>query len=142
MGSGWRTWRCKERETLKRSRLDGSQALQLTTPPMGVYLPRWSPDGKRIAFNGKRPGKPEKIYVVSHEGGTAEQVLPGDRNEVDVNWSRDGRSLMFGRPPGRHRGSGPGEGHSHRRPADEAGVHAARFGRAFRSPLVPLMDAT
>jgi dipeptidyl aminopeptidase/acylaminoacyl peptidase len=26
-------------------------------------------------------------------------VLPGDRNEVDVQWSPDGRSLMFGRPP-------------------------------------------
>jgi Tol biopolymer transport system component len=87
------------RETLKRSRLDGSQALQLTTPPMGVYLPRWSPDGKRIAFMGKLPGKPYKAYVVSSEGGAPEQVLPGERNEIDVNWSPDGRSLMFGRPP-------------------------------------------
>jgi hypothetical protein len=26
-------------------------------------------------------------------------VLPGERNEVDVNWSPDGRSLMFGRLP-------------------------------------------
>jgi Tol biopolymer transport system component len=85
------------RETLKRSRLDGSQALQLTPPPMRVYLPRWSPDGKRIAFSGKLPGKPEKAYVVSHEGGAPEQVLPGERNEVDVDWSPDGGSLMFGR---------------------------------------------
>jgi Tol biopolymer transport system component len=85
------------RETLKRSRLDGSQALQLTPPAMRVYLPRWSPDGKRIAFSGKLPGKPEKAYVVSHEGGQPQQVLPGERNEVDVDWSPDGRSLMFGR---------------------------------------------
>ena len=84
---------------LKRSRLDGSQALQLTTPPMQVGLPRWSPDGKRIAFSGKLPGKPEKAYLVSHEGGAPELVVPGERNEVDVDWSPDGRSLMFGRPP-------------------------------------------
>jgi Tol biopolymer transport system component len=87
------------REVLKRSRPDGSQALQLTTPPIGVYLPRWSPDGKRIAFSGALPGKPEKAYVVSSEGGAPEQVLPGERHEVDVDWSPDGRSLIFGRPP-------------------------------------------
>jgi Tol biopolymer transport system component len=84
---------------LRRSRLDGSQALQLTTPPMQVFDPRWSPDGKQIAFVGKLPGKPYKAYVVSHEGGAPEQVLPGERNEVDLDWSPDGRSLMFGRPP-------------------------------------------
>jgi Tol biopolymer transport system component len=88
------------RAILKRSRPDGSQALQLTAPPMGVYLPRWSPDGKRIAFSGTLPGKPEKAYVVSSEGGAPEQVLPGERREVDVDWSPDGRSLIFGRPPG------------------------------------------
>src|SRR5262245_602503 len=87
------------RGILKRSRPDGSQALQLTAPPMGVYLPRWSPDGKRIAFSGTLPGKPEKAYVVSSEGGAPEQVLPGERHEVDVDWSPDGRSLIFGRPP-------------------------------------------
>ena len=48
---------------------------------------------------GNCPGKPEKAYVVSHEGGAPEQVLPGERNEVDVDWSPDGRSLIFGRPP-------------------------------------------
>ena len=28
-----------------------------------------------------------------------QQVLAGERNEVDLEWSPDGRSLMFGRPP-------------------------------------------
>jgi Tol biopolymer transport system component len=84
---------------LKRSRLDGSQAMQLTTPPMRAWDPRWSPDGKQIAFIGILPGKLSKAYVVSHEGGAPEQVLPGERNEVDLDWSPDGRSLMFGRPP-------------------------------------------
>jgi eukaryotic-like serine/threonine-protein kinase len=34
--------------TLWRSRVDGSERLQLTFPPMTVWLPRWSPDGKQI----------------------------------------------------------------------------------------------
>ncbi|RPH37666.1 MAG: hypothetical protein EHM91_14780 [Planctomycetota bacterium] len=87
------------RKTLKRSRLDGSQALQLTNPPMEIWIPRRSPDGTRIAFTGKSIGKPYKAYVVSRDGGVPQQVLGGERNEVDLDWSPDGRSLMFGRPP-------------------------------------------
>jgi len=35
---------------LWRSRVDGSEPRQLTYAPLVVSLPRWSPDGKRIAF--------------------------------------------------------------------------------------------
>jgi Tol biopolymer transport system component len=85
--------------TLKRSRLDGSQARELTDPSMEIWTPRWSPDGTQIAFTGKRPGQPYKAYLVSQDGGVPQQVLGGERNEVDLEWSPDGRSLMFGRPP-------------------------------------------
>src|SRR5438067_2472417 len=33
-------------------RSDGAQPLQLTVPPFDAELPRWSPDGKWIAFMG------------------------------------------------------------------------------------------
>src|SRR5256884_7257205 len=36
--------------TMWRSKVDGTQKLQLVSPPMQAYLPRWSPDGKQIAF--------------------------------------------------------------------------------------------
>jgi Tol biopolymer transport system component len=84
---------------LWRSKLDGSQMIQLTVPPMGVMLPRWSPDGKRIVFMGQMPGKAWKNYVVSADGGTAQQLIPGERNEADPNWSPDGKSILFGRLP-------------------------------------------
>ncbi|HJX84695.1 MAG TPA: hypothetical protein VJ723_10160, partial [Candidatus Angelobacter sp.] len=42
-------------ESLWRSRVDGSEPLQLTKPPMKVVVSSWSPDGKRIAFMGKEP---------------------------------------------------------------------------------------
>jgi Tol biopolymer transport system component len=87
------------RATLKRSRRDGSQALELTDPSMEIWTPRWSPDGKQIAFSGKRPGQPYKAYIVSRDGDLPQQVLGGERNEIDLEWSPDGRSLMFGRPP-------------------------------------------
>jgi len=73
----WATYVAFPERTLWRSRVDGSERLQLTLPPMRVSLPRWSPDGKRIAFAGEVVGKPVKIYIVSEDGGTAKQAIPG-----------------------------------------------------------------
>ena len=85
--------------TLKRSRFDGSQAVELTDGSMEIWTPRWSPDRTQIAFTGKRPGQPYKAYLVSRDGGVPQQVLGDERNEIDLEWSPDGQSLMFGRPP-------------------------------------------
>jgi Tol biopolymer transport system component/DNA-binding winged helix-turn-helix (wHTH) protein len=85
--------------TLWRSKLDGSQKLQLTVPPMSVTLPRWSPDGKRIVFMGQMEGETEKNYIVSADGGAPRQLISGGRNEADPQWSPDGNSILFGRLP-------------------------------------------
>jgi Tol biopolymer transport system component/DNA-binding winged helix-turn-helix (wHTH) protein len=79
---------------LWRSKIDGSQRLQLTSPPMQADLPRWSPDGKQIAFTARVPGKGWKIYLISAEGGTPQQLMPED-NEEDPSWSPDGKTLVF-----------------------------------------------
>jgi len=84
---------------LWRSRVDGSQRLQLSFPPMRTGAPRWSPDGKRIAFMAMTPGKPWKISLVSPDGGSPQQLLPGERNEAFPDWSPDGNSLAFGGAP-------------------------------------------
>lgn len=80
---------------LWRSRIDGTDRLQLTLPPMLAAVPRWSPDGKRIAFFDAAPGKPWKVYLISADGGMPEPLLNEQRNEMDPNWSRDGNSLIF-----------------------------------------------
>jgi len=79
-----------------RSRVDGTEKLQLTFPPMEAYLPRWSPHGKQIAFFARRPGKPWQIYLIPTAGGSAEQLHRSESNEADPNWSPDGNSLVFG----------------------------------------------
>ena len=84
--------------TLWRSRVDGSERMQLTYWPTYATLPRWSPNGEEIAFVGTLSGKPWKIYIVSAEGGTPRELLPDDREESDVTWSPDGKQLAFGRP--------------------------------------------
>ncbi len=86
--------------TLWRSKLDGSERLQLTSPPLFVLQPRWSPDGTHIAFMGQQPGRLFSVYVVPAEGGNPEQPVPGDRDTADPNWSPEGESLLFGRLAG------------------------------------------
>jgi len=93
----WACYLAYPEDTLWRSKLDGSQKLQLTVPPMGILLPRWSPDAKRIVFMGQMPGKAWKIYIVSADGGTPRQLIMDERNEADPQWSPDGNKILFGR---------------------------------------------
>jgi DNA-binding winged helix-turn-helix (wHTH) protein/Tol biopolymer transport system component len=83
--------------TLWRSRVDGSERLQLTSPPMMVDMPRWSPDGKQIAFNAVLPTPATwNIYVIPSAGGSAERLMPSEQSQLDVDWSPDGKSVIFG----------------------------------------------
>jgi serine/threonine protein kinase len=82
--------------TLWRSKVDGSERLQLSFLPMAVLSPQWSPDGKQIAFAATMPGKPLHIYTVSADGGAPKELTRGGRDELFPNWSPDGISLIFG----------------------------------------------
>ncbi len=81
---------------LWRSKLDGSERLQLTLPPMRAEMPRWSPDGKQLVFSAVHPGGKWQIYAISSSGSSAERLLPSDESQMDVEWSPDGRSVIFG----------------------------------------------
>ena len=83
--------------TLWRSRVDGSERLQLSNAPMYASLPWWSPDGKWIAFFSTTAGKTSRIYVVSPAGGGPQELMPQETgSEADPSWSPDGKSLAFG----------------------------------------------
>jgi Tol biopolymer transport system component/predicted Ser/Thr protein kinase len=83
--------------TLWRSRVDGSERLQLTYPPMTASLPVWSPDGTQVAYISGQAGKPWKIFLVSAQAGSPEELLPENISEIDATWSADGTQLAFGR---------------------------------------------
>ncbi len=91
-------------ETLWTSQADGGQKIQLTYSPDRVALPRWSPDGKQIAYMGSQLGKPWKAYTISAQGGTPEELLPGNTTEGDPAFSPDGTRIVFstGEPGSSH----------------------------------------
>jgi serine/threonine protein kinase/Tol biopolymer transport system component len=85
---------------LWRSRMDGSDRLQITYPPLIASMPRWSPDSKQIAFPAVETGKTQNIYVVSAAGGAPQQLAPADNGfQDDPVWSADGNSIVFARLP-------------------------------------------
>jgi hypothetical protein len=92
--------------------VDGSERLQLTSESQFklAYVPRWSPNGRQIAFMGIHVGGSGefKVYVTSPDGGIAQKLIAGDRDDADPNWSPDGNSILFGRfPLGEPQGIGP-----------------------------------
>ncbi|HVP49815.1 MAG TPA: hypothetical protein VMT56_01200, partial [Candidatus Bathyarchaeia archaeon] len=95
----WVAYVTYPQNVLWRSRVDGTERMQLTFPPMGpILLPKWSPDGKLIVFTEFYSGHQEqnKIEVVSANGGSPMLLVSGDFMPADPNWSPDGKSIVYG----------------------------------------------
>jgi Tol biopolymer transport system component len=83
-------------ENLWISQIDGSHKVQITKPPLLVQLPRWSPDGRWIAFMGKVPGQAWRVRVVSVDGGPYAPVTTVNNAEGAPTWSPDSDQIAFG----------------------------------------------
>jgi len=94
----WMAYVTVPEANLWRSRVDGTDRLQLTTSPVRASLPVWSPDGSHIAYVHSVPGQPFKAMIVPAQGGASEEMFSG--TGVDFNWSPDGSQVIFGRGPG------------------------------------------
>jgi Tol biopolymer transport system component len=83
-------------QTLWISRADGSAARQIEMQADFLELPRWSPDGKMLAFMALLPGKPWRIFVVSASSGRPREASMGTDNQGAPTWSPDGKWLVHG----------------------------------------------
>src|SRR6266536_5806791 len=55
--------------------VDGSSpARQFTSGTSRDADPRWSPDGRRIAFTSKRDGEAAQLYVIPADGGEPKKL--------------------------------------------------------------------
>ena len=77
-----------------KSNADGSDPISLTSLGGNAGTPRWSPDGKWIAFD-YRPGARSQIYVMDSGGHSLHQITTDNSNQVVPSWSRDGKSVYF-----------------------------------------------
>jgi WD40 repeat protein len=84
-------------ETLWRSKVDGSDRMHLTYPPLRVATPHWAPDGKRIIFSTTVPGQAWNLFVISFDGGESEQLTSSSFDDLDPTFSPDGNTVAFGR---------------------------------------------
>jgi dipeptidyl aminopeptidase/acylaminoacyl peptidase len=71
----------------------GGAAKQLTNSGRD-NSPRWSPDGKRLAFVSARDGE-SQIYFIALEGGEATRLTNAPSGVDNFLWAPDGKSLAF-----------------------------------------------
>ena len=76
---------------------DGRRSVRLTTSKTSEHTPRWSPDGRYLAFLSSREDAREvdQVWLLNRAGGEAEKLtdLPGGVS--DYTWSPDSKRLAL-----------------------------------------------
>src|SRR5262245_5361506 len=77
---------------------NGEKPRQLTAGPRDSS-PRWSPDGKQLAFvrSVEKEGRPQppQIYLLTFDGGEAQSLTDLPRGAGAPQWSPDGKTIAF-----------------------------------------------
>ena len=82
---------------------DGSDVRRLTDTPLSVGSPRWSPDGRRIAFmmdlHTTQPNKWQQydVFVMNADGTQQRNLTQHPKQDGFPCWSPDGKYLVFER---------------------------------------------
>jgi dipeptidyl aminopeptidase/acylaminoacyl peptidase len=93
-------WKANKRIThIWRAIVATGEMTRLTSGTEGETSPRWSPDGKSIAFIAKRAGdEVAQIYLLPVTGGEAVRLTTHDAAPTALAWMPDGRALLFVAP--------------------------------------------
>ncbi|HJW93547.1 MAG TPA: S9 family peptidase [Thermoanaerobaculia bacterium] len=76
---------------------DGKENRQLTFSKDSESSPKWSPDGKSLAFISSRgvDDDIDQLWVISMQGGEAEKVTEFKGGVTDFSWAPDGKRLAL-----------------------------------------------
>ncbi len=72
----------------------GGEPVKFATSSGADYHPRWSPDGKKLAFVSTRRGSAQ-IWIIPTDGGEAVQLTDLSTGANDPVWSPDGKRIVF-----------------------------------------------
>jgi tricorn protease len=72
----------------------GGPARRLTSHPGDELFPKFSPDGKWVAFTGEYDGNTD-VYVVPAEGGEPRRLTYHPGNDGVLGWTPDSKQVLF-----------------------------------------------
>ncbi|HZI47119.1 MAG TPA: S41 family peptidase [Pyrinomonadaceae bacterium] len=73
---------------------NGGNVQRLTVNRARDAYPRFSPDGRWIAFSSDRNGNLD-VYIIPSTGGTAKQLTHHSADDVVLGWTPDGKGILF-----------------------------------------------
>ncbi len=73
---------------------EGGTARRLSSPPGDELFPKFSPDGRLIAFSGNYDGNTD-VYIVGAQGGQPRRLTHHSASDLVVDWYPDGRSVLY-----------------------------------------------
>ena len=73
---------------------NGQNIQRLTVNRARDAYPRFSPDGKWIAFSSERNGNLD-VYLIPASGGNVKQLTAHSADDVVLGWSSDSRAVLF-----------------------------------------------
>ena len=77
-------------------RWDGSRSIRLTSSPENETRPRWSPDGRYLAFSSSRQNaKGGQIWLLDRAGGEAEKLTDIKGGVAEWSWAPDGKRIAM-----------------------------------------------
>src|SRR5262245_14754408 len=73
----------------------GAPPVRLTSSKKPETSPRWSPDGRYLAFLSGRDGKKTQVYLLDRRGGDAQQLTDYKTGASAIAWSPDSTKLAL-----------------------------------------------
>ena len=73
---------------------EGGMATKLSSPPGVESFPKFSPDGKSIAFSAIYDGNRD-VYTMPVTGGIPARLTQHSYNDRVIDWTNDGKNILF-----------------------------------------------
>lgn len=76
---------------------EGGTAIKLSSPAGVEIYPKFSPDGRSIAFTGNYDGNND-VYVIPVSGGVPLRLTSHGYTDRVIDWTNDGKRVLFASP--------------------------------------------